>query len=58
VTFECAYVEIPSRQTKETCSSPQQRFENVYQRNQAGKIINSRQWVSPQIGWIIMEAIP
>jgi len=57
VTYECAYVKISSRQTKETCSSPQQRFENVYQRNQAGKIVSSRQWVSPQIGWINIEVI-
>jgi len=57
VTYECVYVVVSSRQTKETCSLPRQRFENVYQRNQAGKIINSRQWVSPQIGWIIIEVI-
>ena len=57
VAYECSYVKISSRQTKETCSSPQQRFENVYQHNQAGKIINSRQWVSPQIGWVIIELI-
>jgi hypothetical protein len=57
VIYECAYVEISLRQTKETCSSPQQRFENVYQRNQTGKIMNSRQWVSHQIGWIIVEVI-
>lgn len=57
VTYECVYVVISSRQTKETCSLPRQRFENFYQRNQAGKIINSRQWVSSQIGWIIVEVI-
>jgi hypothetical protein len=57
VIYECAYVKTSLRQTKETCSSPQQRFENVYQRNQAGKIMNSRQWVSHQIGWIIVEVI-
>ena len=57
VTYDCSYTAITARQTQETCTSSGQSFDNRYQRNGAGRIVNSRQWVSPQTGWLFIEVI-
>ncbi len=56
-SFVCRYAAKDERQITESCQSPTISFVNEYVLDIQGKILSSRQWVSPQIGSIVTEHI-
>ena len=54
-SFTCAYAVTGSLRVAETCTSSLDSFENSYVLDASGNIVSSRQWVSPQIGVVLIE---
>ena len=54
-SFGCAYSVTAVRQVTETCTSSSDNFENIFVMNANGNIASSRQWISPQIGAVLIE---
>jgi hypothetical protein len=57
VTYQCRYAANAERQVTESCASAAQAFENTHRLGDQGGIVQSKQWVSAQIGVIILEII-
>lgn len=54
-SFGCAYAVTALRQVTETCTSASDDFENIFVMDARGNIATSRQWISPQIGAVLIE---
>lgn len=54
-SFGCAYSVPAARQVTETCRSSSGEFENIFVMDAKGNIAASRQWISPQIGAVLIE---
>lgn len=54
-SFGCAYSVTGARRVTENCTSSLGSFENSYVLDAGGNIASSRQWVSPQIGAVLIE---
>jgi hypothetical protein len=52
-SFVCDYV--GGRTVRETCYSEKLKIINAYEIDEAGRIVQSRQWISPQQGYIKIE---
>lgn len=55
-SFDCTYARN-GRQVRETCAAPSHEFENRYVVDDQGRIVSSRQWISPQVGYILSERV-
>ncbi|MFQ1702127.1 YjbF family lipoprotein [Loktanella agnita] len=56
-SFVCRYVALTPTQINESCQSSSDSFENSYTTNSKGQIVMSRQWISPQLGYITTERL-
>ncbi|MGJ8588290.1 MAG: YjbF family lipoprotein [Yoonia sp.] len=56
-SFGCRVSRTSERTMRESCASSEISFENSYSLNEAGVIVASRQWVSPQIGYFVIEML-
>ncbi|AJE48777.1 lipoprotein [Celeribacter indicus] len=55
-TYNCNYTRENSV-LHERCHAAEHAFHNTYQIDGSGRIKASRQWVSPQIGYLVMETV-
>ncbi|MCF2869680.1 YjbF family lipoprotein [Octadecabacter sp. G9-8] len=53
--FNCSYNPDPEGKIIEACRDGDVTFENQYWRDQAGVPVASRQWIGPQLGYLIVE---
>ncbi|WP_417273504.1 YjbF family lipoprotein [Celeribacter halophilus] len=42
---------------QEHCHTVEHDFINTYKATKTGKVLHSRQWISPQIGYVVLEAV-
>ncbi|WP_373634874.1 YjbF family lipoprotein [Yoonia sp. SS1-5] len=56
-SFVCSYARRPDGQIAETCESPDRTFTNSYLTDSSGNIRTSRQWISAETGYIVIEKI-
>lgn len=54
--YSCRY-ERSKNVIREFCETPKHSFQNTYEFDANGNIARSRQWVSPQIGYIVVELL-
>ncbi len=50
-------VNSPARTVVETCSASSTSFENTYQVSPSGHVLQSRQWLGPQNGYVVTQAL-
>ncbi len=56
-TVTCQYSRAQGGLVKENCSSEEISFENQYWVGKGGRITKSRQWISPERGYLISERL-
>ncbi|MEL6681258.1 MAG: YjbF family lipoprotein [Pseudomonadota bacterium] len=56
-SFVCTIRRDQNTMLRESCQSPSFAFENTYQIGPQGGIVGSRQWVSPERGYLSVEDI-
>ena len=54
--YTCDYSR-DSTKIKEHCHSAKHDFVNAYEVTKTGKVLHSRQWISPQIGYVVLETV-
>jgi hypothetical protein len=56
-TFSCAYSKAPDDAISEKCTSDTYGIENFYWLNSSGDVVKSQQWLSPQIGYVLIDQV-
>ena len=57
IKFSCNYKWAGPSRLSESCQSDYHRFENSYDLAPNGKIAVSQQWISPEIGAVLIERL-
>ncbi|MCF6444751.1 YjbF family lipoprotein [Nereida sp. MMG025] len=48
---------VPVRQVSETCQNPDIQFQNRYDFASDGRLVASKQWISPSVGYMVAEEL-
>ena len=54
--YRCEYSR-DSSEVQEHCHTAKHDFINTYKVTKTGKVLHSRQWISPQIGYVVLETV-
>lgn len=54
--YKCVYSNQGS-ELREHCSTGEHEFLNTYVRSKSGQVLHSRQWISPQIEYLVLESV-
>lgn len=56
-SFVCQITRAGPQIFRETCAGKEIQFENTYRFDLAGQIVSSRQWISPERGYVTLEDV-
>ena len=57
LTIAIGEVKSPAQTVTETCRAGSVSFENTYQVSPSGYVLQSRQWLGPNIGYVVTQAL-